>query len=380
MAKGGQGGGGQPGSPDNAFKPLWVILGIFLIGYIAWFEAHTFIVRVIFALKYGEMEAITLFFKVPSLQAWEEFVASAPDSLITFDTVSALCEVVGQYIRYPFAAILLGLGIWVYSRNTILKYRQAYSMKTLRAQEQINWPQILPVLSMDLAKEDIRVGPWAMALTPMEFARQHNLLKKDEFAPVASNMEIPLTAGVKKGEARRVFTLQLGAYWNGYDSLPPHTKALAAVFLAKINRDRDGALRLLKSLNISSVKGKLDITLAGPLINKYKNSPLVEEIVTKHAYVMTVMASLLVGARDDGVLATADFLWLKPIDRRLWYVLNTIGRQTAYAEISGIYAHWMVENRLKNRSLMPMIDEAVKALEFAVKEVKISQQEWETLS
>lgn len=378
MAGGGQQ-GGQPGSPDNAFKPFWMILIAFLLGYIIWFEAHDFIVKVIFHLKYGEMKAITAFFPIQQLETWEGFVQQVPDDSVTWDSVKAVCGVVGLYIRYPFCVILVGLGFWTYLRNTVLKYRQAYSMKTLRAQEQVNWPQILPVLTKDLAREDIKIGPWAMALTPMEFARQHNLLKKDEFAPKSSNMDIPLTATIKKGEARRIFTLQLGPYWTGFDALPPHYKALAAIFMAKINRDRDGAVKLLRQLSLSSVKGPLDMTMVAPLINKHKNTELVQEIVQRHAYVMTNMAALLEGARDDGVLASADFLWLKPLDRRLWYVLNSMGRQTPFVEVAGICAHLLVEKKLRQRSLMPMVEEAVKALDIAVKEIKLTQKEWETL-
>ncbi len=54
----------------------------------------------------------------------------------------------------------------------------------------------------------------------------------------------------------------------------------------------------------------------------------------------------------DGVQASADFLWLKPIDRRLWYMLNTVGRQTPFAEVAGPYAHWLAEREMGKRILM----------------------------
>lgn len=295
--------------------------------------------------------------------------------------VSGLCNAVGHYMRYPLGAILVTMAFFLYTKNIGMKFRRTHSMKTLRDQEQKNWPQIMPIIARDLAAEDVKIGPWAMALTPMEFAKQYNLLKKDEFAPPGmANMEVPLTATIKKGEARRILTLQLGPYWNGFDALPPHTKALAAIFMAKINRDRDGAANLLKALSVSSVKGHLDVTQVPALLNKHRNSELVQEIIPKHAYVTTMMASLLESARDDGVLASADFLWLKPIDRRLWYTLNNMGRQTAFVEVGGIFAHWKVEKALKQRSLMPMVEEAVKALEMAIKEVKLTPKEWAAMT
>lgn len=380
MAKGAQQSQGQGGG-DNSLTPFWILLSILGGGFLIWYKAHTYIVLVIFQIKILEIEIITSFFSVPVLKSWELYIRNVPAETVDWAHVKVLCNAVGHYLRYPFGAVLMGMAVWVYTKSTALKFRRTHSMKTLREQEQMNWPQIMPITSKDLIAEDVRLGPWAMALTPMEFAKQYNLLKKDEFAQrVVSNMEVPLTGTVKKGEARRIFTLQLGAYWNGFDALNPHTKALAAIFIAKINRDRDGAMKLLKILSESAAKGKLDTTLVPALLNKHRNTELVQEIVQKHAYVMTVMASLLVGARDDGVLASADFLWLKPVDRRLWYVLNTIGRQTAFVEVGGIFAHWQVENALGKKCLMPMVEEAVKALEGAIKEVKLSPKEWGALA
>jgi len=87
------------------------------------------------------------------------------------------------------------------------------------------------------------------------------------------------------------------------------------------------------------------------------------------------MATLLELARTDGVLATAEFLWLKPIDRPLWYMLNSVGRQTAFPEIAGVFAHWVAEKRLDRPLKVPMVEEAVKALEMAMKEIKYEPDE-----
>ncbi len=39
-------------------------------------------------------------------------------------------------------------------------------------QKVANWPQITPVLDLDLIKTDIDKGPWAMAMTPMQFCKR----------------------------------------------------------------------------------------------------------------------------------------------------------------------------------------------------------------
>ena len=82
-----------------------------------------------------------------------------------------------------------------------------------------------------------------------------------------------------------------------------------------------------------------------------------------------MMASMLEGAREDGVQASADFLWVKPLDRRFWYMMNTVGRQTPYVEVAGPFAHWIAEKEAGRKLLVPMVEEATNALELALKEV-----------
>ena len=94
-----------------------------------------------------------------------------------------------------------------------------------------------------------------------------------------------------------------------------------------------------------------------------------KKVVEGNAYVLTVMASMIMAARADGVQASADFLWLKPLDRRLWYVLNSMGRQTPYTEAAGVYAHWLAEKEAGRKLIIPMIEMATNALEIALKEL-----------
>ena len=115
--------------------------------------------------------------------------------------------------------------------------------------------------------------------------------------------------------------------------------------------------------------------MATSVLKKYQQVENVQQVLSQHAYLLTAMASLLEASRDDGVMPSADFLWLKLVDRRLWYMLNCVGRQTPYVEVGGPFAHWVAEKVTGRRSLAPMIDEAIKGLEIAVKEVKLSPQE-----
>ncbi len=364
---------------DNSMGPIWTAVGVLLIGVLVWYMAHQYIVAFVFFLT--NLQAKLMYFFVGGTElANDIYIMDTVDpASVELAQLDILMASVGSYIRYPVIVILAILGGVLYRSDITLKYRRAHSMKTLRAQEQQNWPAIMPVVKQDLVNTDINTGPWAMALTPMEFARKHQLLKKND---ALMDNPIPgdeLTAGIRRGDAKRVFTLQLGPVWNGFEHCPPHAAALAAVFMARMNRDKAAAFKILAALDKSVAEGKPDYSVAKGVLQKYQQSENVRLLLNQHAYLLTVMGSLLLGSRDDGVMPSSDFLWLKTVDRRLWYMLNCVGRQTPYVEVGGPFAHWVAERTTGRRSLTPMIDEAIRALEIAVKEIKLSPSELQGL-
>lgn len=369
----------QQGGGDDSMAPVWITVLLFVSLYCIWALGHKHIVSLVFYLNILQAKLIGLVVGTQQLSD-DIFVMQTVDpATVTWGQLMKLTRSVGEYVRYPIVAIFLILAGFLYKSDITLKYRRAHDMKSLRAQEQYNWPAIMPVVKQDLVSQDINTGPWSMALSPMEFARKYQLLRKDDALMDAPVPGQEMTAAIRRGDAKRVFTLQLGPYWDGFERCPPHARALAAIFMARMNRDRGSAVKIMESLDKSCSMGKPDYSMATSVFRKYQDTELVQEIFSKHAYLMTVMASLLFAARDDGVVASSEFLWLKPIDRRLWYMLNCVGRQTPFAEVGGPFAHWRAEQAMGRRSLVPMIDEAIKALEVAVKEVKLSPKELQGL-
>lgn len=365
----------QQGSSDNSMDLVWIGILAVISGYVFWALAHKYVVQFIFLLNIIQAELVD--FVVPGSPLSEQvyFMQTVDYSTVSWDQLVVISQEVGNYFRYPVLLMGIVMAILLYRSDITLAYRRMHDMKTLRAQEQENWPAIMPVVPLDLAAENINQGPWAMALTPMEFARKHNLLKKND---VLLDNPVPgdeMTAGIRRGDTKRVFTMQLGSPWEGFERCPPHVQALAATFAARLNRDRPAANMILEAIDRTVVSGKPNFEVAIPIIRKYQDSELVKEIVSKHAYVLTVMASLLEGARDDGVVPSSEFLWLKTIDRRLWFMLNSVGRQTPYAEVGGPFGHWKAEKAMGRGTLVPMIDETIKALEVAVREVRLSPKE-----
>ncbi|MCP0913197.1 MULTISPECIES: type IVB secretion system coupling complex protein DotM/IcmP [Legionella] len=369
----------QPGSGDNSLAPVWIMVLLLLTLYIVWYVAHEYIVAFIFHINILQAKLVSFLTGGTQLANEIYLMQTIDPATVKWNQLIDLTRSVGNYVRYPIAAVLIVLAFFLYRSNITLKFRKTYDMRSLRAQEQYNWPAIMPVVKEDLVGMDINKGPWAMALTPMEFARRFKLLKKEDALLDNPLPGQEMTAGIRRGDAKRIFTLQLGPYWDGFERCPPHAQALAAVFMARINRDRNSAVKILESIDRTYAEGKPDYSVAIAILKKYQNTEIVQRIVAKHAYLLTVMASLLQSARDDGVVPTSEFLWLKPVDRRLWYMLNCVGRQTPFVEVGGPFAHWRAEQAMGRRSLVPMIDEAIKALEIAVKEVKLSPQELQEL-
>ncbi|MDR3492489.1 MAG: type IVB secretion system coupling complex protein DotM/IcmP [Gammaproteobacteria bacterium] len=358
----------QQGQGEGTAGILWVSVAFLATIAVIWFAFKNVLITYYFKLKLFEISLISYF--TDSLNGVRYDILSANANKITFPEVLKLGEQVGNYLVYPCIAIIVILAITVYFTNSVRSFKRTYDMKALATSEQVNWPQISPVVKLDLVKTNIDTGPWAMALAPMAFCKKNNLLVEHKRAMQEGMTRKDLhqiDVTLKRGIANKIFATQLGPLWAGTQRLPPHMKALFAIFAARLNGDGK-AMDMLKQLNVSCTT-KLNFSGTDQLCKKHESTKLVQQIVNSHAYVLTVMASMLVGARTDGVQASADFLWLKPVDRRLWYVLNTVGRQTPFCEVAGVFAHWVAEREMGKPLIVPMIEEATNALEKALSEI-----------
>ena len=333
----------QQQSGDNSFAAVWISVLLFLVCYGLWSAFQAQIVNIVFTFNIFLAKSILFFFQDQQLVSDINAMQTLDPSTVQPNELAFFMTNVGNYIRYPFILIFFILSIILYRSDVTMKFHKLYSMKSLREQEQHHWTAIMPVIKQDLVNTDINSGPWAMALTPMEFSRKHNLLKKNDLLLDTNQPGLEMTAGIRKSEAKRIFTMQLGPVWSGFEKCAPYVQALIAVFIARMNRDQAAAKSILKTIDMTYAHGKPDYSVARPVLEKYKDADNVKQIISQHAYLLTVMSSLLKAARDDGVVPTSEFLWLKTVDRRLWYVLNCVGRQTSYVEVGGPFAHWKAE-------------------------------------
>ncbi len=252
MSEGGQ----QQGGGDNSLAPLWITIALFVALFVIWHFGHEYIVRFVFFVRYYEAKFVSMFSN--ALGPVMQWIEQTDTATVDFSLLATLSQKVGTYLNVFFVPILIGLAGIVFVGAPAVNFRRTYSMKILAELEQVNWPQIRPALQGDLVKQDVGSGPWSMALSPMEFAKRNNLLRKKK--AFARDREISfkphIEAVLRREEAHRLMVLQLGPYWQGPEKLPIYARALFGAFAARGNHDVETAHALLQRISASVARGK----------------------------------------------------------------------------------------------------------------------------
>lgn len=283
--------------------------------------------------------------------------------LIFKETVAMLSKT-GDYVRWLYIPPIVVMAGVLYSKSFRGRFRRTHSIQSLVKQEAKLWPEIAPVSGKqdELVSGNILEGPYAVSATEWEFVEKYKLAGKDKV--------------LNRDKAREVFAAQLGPQWTGQKNLPKHARALFAIFAIRIAAPKkkagnELATAHLRTLAQSFAKGGvagMDTSWVDAAIAEYGQHDLLKTTLNRHAYVFTVMATMLQVARKDGILPSSMFLWLKTVDRRLWYVLNGVGRYAHFVECSGVMSHWLFEKTLGMACPMPMVESAINGLAGAMKE------------
>ncbi len=370
----------DPNQSKNDYAILWILGIIMLVGGLIWYFLSEYLKLGFIYFRKLEAQAASFFINSDELtgliQEIDSNILQHPDPLaavkgLNYSDITFVSEVVGNYWMYPTIVILVLMGLFMFKNHSSMRWNTKHNMDTLVRQEQKNWPQIAPVVPIDLVDQDINAGPWAMAKNPMQFVKKYKLVKVEKASDAKAVWKATdnYKATVIKDKAYRCFAEQMGPLWPGIDKAPPHVKALFSIFAARLEHDSDAARAYLGELAMNAAKGEMQYARTEEFLKKYGKNKAVARCVERHAYTYTVMASMLELARTDGVMASADFLWLKPVDRNLWYMLNTAGRQTAPAEIGGPWAHWLAEKEMHRALSVPVLDRAIEGLELALAQI-----------
>jgi hypothetical protein len=280
------------------------------------------------------------------------------------------------------------------------------------------WPYIKPVVNImsEMVKNDNLDNEWyAMSELPISWMKRKGLIKKR-----TSNMIKKLFTSRQRQEfmldekaAYLAVRENLGGLWNGLDGASDQEKLLLAVIIPHIF----GKVKMSRLLNrkinyyYESKKGSVEQRTEAadwdalmkeasyiievhkdafitpyfsltefddpfdPLLSSFeeldsekgmfdKGHDLIQDVLLKHSYKKTVYFALLDRAWVYGILASSELLWVKKVDRDLWYIMSQQGRSSAFVEVCGAWSHYLAEREFGFRTLMPQISEGLRGLDY----------------
>ena len=191
-----------------------------------------------------------------------------------------------------------------------------------------------------------------------------------------------------EASARRELVRQLGAEWKGRSSASPTVRCMLAAFALHGVQRREEAAGLLGLLSEGLPVDKTDggdgpeeplafdpktLAVADRVLAETKAAVWAIEIMDAHHFTTPGLMSVLNAARlRSGVLAPAQFAFLKLVDRRLWYALHALGFESdgliahphpsQRVEAIGARAHWAAERAVGAPIPTPEFDAAIAAI------------------
>jgi hypothetical protein len=119
--------------------------------------------------------------------------------------------------------------------------------------------------------------------------------------------------------------------------------------------------------------------LIAPYLSDKKIRAAIENRASKHGWTNTATIAVYgwggpmeAWGGKGGVLSTSLFLWLKRIDRPLWYALNNVGRRAFHIEGAGAISHYFMERLQREAVSKPFMDSAIAGLKKYLEDYHIS--------
>ena len=330
---------------------IWIVFGVFLILFVIWYLKHEWITNVVLRVRWAESFALG-FFSAESArhsQGLAQILSSKSDiSGIHFSELWKLAGMGIRAIAIVFGGVLVALGIRILMINKRGKVRKKLDMAAVANVLADDFPYIKPVLGLDLIND--ASAKWAPSLRPESQYDGRGKLVERGFVDVHGIIESRL---FDRSKAKSVFVAQVGRVWPGsWKKLRRHEAALFGIFAARICRDRDGATAALQTIAAGFSSGGKEVYDSGiALARRYGSEVDVAAVLARHRYVSSVLAGMLEESRIEGVLPSSEFLWLKPTDRTLWYLLNSIGRRVAVIEAAGSFGNYNAEKLVYKSNL-----------------------------
>ena len=348
---------GQKEDSGNAFFILVCLMIAVLFVLPTWYASRAgYINGTLLELAKTQIAAFAVF--SDEAQQALGLMAQADPAALSWEQMTNVLRYSGKWIRWPYAVVLAALGVAAIFMERTAGLIRRLNMDSLLAHNAESFACLRPVVGRGkylLSRESYDNGPWRIARTPVQFAVEHGLLLDKEGQAFTAEQvlrrglphaDLPAYghAYLDEEQAAIVLQEQLGKKFSGFDAMSQERKVLASAFLAYAAGDKHACMSLLDAMSVSYTENEKQAPACPVLENatfqkqmedlwNTHKTLLDEPILKRHAvFELPLFMAMLTLARRKGVLASSQFLWLRPLDRPLWYALNQCGGRAAWAE------------------------------------------------
>jgi intracellular multiplication protein IcmP len=365
------------GEDDGAWMAFLILAFIAIICYVIWYLFKYQLIQFVLWVREGELLILSAILGPDHLMDIPGY--DTPKSLkdvmtltkldpkdVTLEFMRVMTYVTMYYWKWPLAAIMSAILMWCIFKGPTSLYRRNLGLEGLIYEQSKTFRSITPFVQFNPGKLQFRApGSPVPAQLPL-FAEA---LSPEEW--IAYN-RIPMPDGqLDEVATEKAFSKQLTGLWKGANKQKDYIKILLASFCLKANRKRGEADDMLgrlascwsqeKGLQIS--KDRALLKEAKRILNNKKMSEKFHKHINKHAYITTAcIAGLQLARNEGGVLAPAQFVWLRGYDRNLWYALNNLGRQAFHMEALGAMSHYRAEKLVERPIPRANMRDAVNAI------------------
>lgn len=393
----------------------WMALGLFVAAVIfllLWFTASNKIVYY--------FTPIMDFFALPYRLIPDAFAGTVKADLdFTYKLFRSYPNRVGMmdWLDYvntalkPLSIVLIGTMFWLFKRQHKKVKAQNVNRKITPkdlAQDMMKvFPDIAPVVCIQEKLVANNMPKWARQVFPEELLRKAKYQGKPILVPDPKRGELAVDEDrlrgyfeevktwkhentkllVSKHLGRQIVDIRLDAKNKEavfVDRLSDSGKAIFAIlapyaFGGAAGKKESSAVAA--ALNMSAYGSELgmanlSIPSASESFNKWRKHPLAKRLAKVHHWENTFLHALLEQARRSGKIGTWSFIWLKPTNRVLYYVLNTTGRKTPHSEAAVTFSQFQFEERAAKSGRLP-IDANGRPVIFSKRVIEALIEEWE---
>lgn len=281
----------------------------------------------------------------------------APSTGVSWGEFVTVRSTIGSIARWVISPAILVMAVVIVFKMKGDGFKRVFSLAggknrgpSLAIEAARQWKTATAGAMFDPDGRDKDILP---ARTPFEWLKLHNISFED--------------GELDREAAAAAFAEQLGKPWHGVAraDLPVQTFLILAGMHLTRNK---AAMSSREEVSIAWAAGgngteKMKEIVAEGLKNE-KLVSTIDKVCSKHAFAHTAVIALLdLARRKGGVFPAADFVWIRKVDRNLWYAVNNVGRRRFHTEGAGAISHFFAERVVGSQLPDPQVDEAVNGIE-----------------